>query len=452
MSLTKYPEGSLRELWRIAFPLMLSSLSVSSMIFVDRLFLAHFSTSAMNAAVTATTLGWAFLMGWIVLANIAEVFVAQYNGAGNKEKLGEPVWQMIWISLASVSFFLPVAVWGPELIFGLEDKEMMSRDYFRWMMYFGACFPVYGALTGFFVGQGKTTLITVLAIVTNFINAFLDFIFIFGVDGLFPAMGTKGAALATGLSAVFQAVVLVGFFLSKRNRENHGTGRFQLQMDLCRQCVKIGLPGAVFVVIEIFGWAMFYILMAIKGEVYITVTGISQGVALLLFFFCEGASKAISTVAGNLIGAKRSWLIPNTIMAGVKMHVVFLIFMLVGLWFSFETLLNQFLPFDDFAMKESLREPIAISLIWVLIYIFLEGIRMIFMGALTAAGDTIFLLIAGSLSIWLFLLLPTYVFVNHYGMSVENACLIWVVYGVGISLLYMGRFLQGRWKEITITT
>src|ERR1700733_10256390 len=96
MALTKYPSGSFRELVSIAFPLMLSSFSVLTMVFADRWLLAHYSMEAHNAAVTATTTGWAFIFGWIVLGNITEVFVAQYNGAGLSKRLGEPVWQMLW--------------------------------------------------------------------------------------------------------------------------------------------------------------------------------------------------------------------------------------------------------------------------------------------------------------------------------------------------------------------
>lgn len=44
-----YPEGSLRELCYLAFPLMLSCLSVNMTIFIDRLLLAQYSTAALNA-------------------------------------------------------------------------------------------------------------------------------------------------------------------------------------------------------------------------------------------------------------------------------------------------------------------------------------------------------------------------------------------------------------------
>ena len=50
-SLTRYPEGSIRELWTISFPLMVSTFAMLFMIFTDRIFLAHYSIDAMNASV-----------------------------------------------------------------------------------------------------------------------------------------------------------------------------------------------------------------------------------------------------------------------------------------------------------------------------------------------------------------------------------------------------------------
>jgi Na+-driven multidrug efflux pump len=51
--LTAYPQGSLRELWQISFPLIISLMSASLMLFLDRLFLAHYSLASLNAAAHA---------------------------------------------------------------------------------------------------------------------------------------------------------------------------------------------------------------------------------------------------------------------------------------------------------------------------------------------------------------------------------------------------------------
>lgn len=47
---------------------------------------------------------WAGNFMWVTLAAMAEVFVAQYNGSKQYGKLGEPVWQMIWLSGFSLIF------------------------------------------------------------------------------------------------------------------------------------------------------------------------------------------------------------------------------------------------------------------------------------------------------------------------------------------------------------
>lgn len=222
MSLTRYPEGSLRELSSLAFPLMLSSLSVTMMVFIDRLLLAHYSTAALNAVANSMTLGWAYLFGWLVLTSISEVFVAQYNGAKLYQKLGEPVWQMIWLSIASILFFMPLAI-GVDDWFFQGEHQLLERSYLRWMFWFGPALPLYGALCGFFIGQGKTSLVTGVAIVANLVNAGLDFILIFGAEGWVAPLGVEGAAIATSGSSVFQIVVLAAVFLNRSNRRvRHG--------------------------------------------------------------------------------------------------------------------------------------------------------------------------------------------------------------------------------------
>ena len=105
MMFNRYPEGSIRQLWMVALPLIMSSLSSMAMLFVDRLVLARLTLEAHNAAVEATNLGWAFLIGWSSLASVTQIFVAQNNGAGQRQLLGHPVWQMIWLGVFSVFIF-----------------------------------------------------------------------------------------------------------------------------------------------------------------------------------------------------------------------------------------------------------------------------------------------------------------------------------------------------------
>lgn len=451
MTLTRYKQGSLKELLSIALPLMISSFSVMTMIFVDRFMLAQYSVEALNAAVNATTFGWAFIFSWMVMASISEVFVAQYNGAGSKEKIGEPVWQMIWLSVASILFFYPLAVWGGNLFYGNLPEYAIAKDYFKWMMYFGPSLPLYGALCGFFVGQGKTKMITILAVVGNLLNVLLDAALIFGVEGWIPSLGPRGAAIATSSSSIFQAVVLFAVFLSPNNRREFGTGFCGLKLKALWQCTKIGFPGAIFVVIELLGWAAFYWMMTFVGEKYITIAGICQSVIILMFFFSEGVSKAATTIAGNMIGAKQQSLVHNVFIAGTKLNVLFFIGLLVLFVFFANDLTIMFLPHASPEYIQAIDRSLMIGIFLMTLYLFFEGIRGLLLGLLTAAGDTVFLFYAGSLSVWIFMALPVYLFVVLGKAPVEVASALCVFYSLVAAAIYYWRFREGKWKTMSIT-
>lgn len=450
MTLTKYEEGSFRELLSIAMPLMLSSFSMMLMLFVDRLLLAHYSTAALNSAVNASTLGWALLFGWVVLANITEVFVAQYHGANQHDRMGEPVWQMLWLALFSSVFFLPMAFWGGEWIYGSSPQTAMERTYIQWMLLFGPTFAAYAALSGFFVGQGKTKLITLLAIFANILNAILDVGLIFGIEGWIPAMGILGAAIATSMGSLFQMLVLFYFFLKKENREKYGTGNFFFRPRAFWQCFKIGSPGAVFALVEILGWAAFYSMMTVVSELHITIAGICQSLFMLLLFFAEGVSKAATAICGNLIGAKRTWFISNVLKSGIQIHILFLIVIILVFMGFHQTLIQQFLPHATPEYLASIEDVLMRCLYATIVYVFFEGIRWLLSGILTAAGDTTFLLIAGSLSVWVLLVAPVYIFVVKMHASVEIALYFWVFFSLGSIIIYYWRYASDLWKSKSI--
>ena len=91
-----------------------------------------------------------------------------------------------------------------------------------------------------------------------------------------------------------------------------------------------------------------------------------------------------------------------------------------------------------------------ISLLCVFIYLFFQGIRWIFAGLLTAAGDTLFLLLAGSFSVWIFLLLPVYFIVVKFSLPVQVAWILAATYAIILSSIYWLRYKKGRWKEIIL--
>jgi multidrug resistance protein, MATE family len=457
-SLTIFPEGSIRELWSISLPLMISTLASLFMIFVDRIFLARYSLDALNASVNAGTWAWAFFGGMGMLTAMSEVFVSQYNGAKKYNQIGSAVWQMIWVAIFSFLFFVPMGMWAGPLLYSGTPHEAIQTDYFRILMVFGPCYALMTALSGFFIGRGRTKILILLAVVANIINIFLDWILIFGVKGIIPEMGVRGAAIATCFGYVFEAAFLLYLFLKKENREQFGTGNWRFDSKIFARSIRVGLPQAVFYMLEIIGFAVFYQMMTSISQLHITVSSICQSILILLSFFLDGLSRGVAAVAGNFIGAKRFEMLKSVMKAGISLQIFFSIFIsfffLIDPKSSISFLFpGQFEAHAEMWTKElglPLYDMLKTCLLCSFLYLSLEGVRWVFAGLLTAAGDTLFLLIAGALSVWLFLLLPVYFIVVKNAFSVEFAWILTVIYSAVCCSIYWLRFKKGKWKEINL--
>jgi MATE family multidrug resistance protein len=448
MTLTGHKEGSLKELCSISLPLMLSSFSGMLMIFVDRLFLASYSVETLNASTVASTLGWGFVLAFASITCMAEVFVAQFHGANKIRKIGPAVWQMIWFSLFSIIPFFFLAFYFADWFYIQINDQRLEYDYFWIMMCFGPMNALYAALSAFWIGRGKPHLITGLIVASNGINIILDKLLIFGVDGWIPSMGIVGASLATGIGVSFQAIVLLVLFIQKKNRIRYGCLNYRYDKQLFWKSLKIGFPTSILSFMEISGWAVFYMMMTQVGTKYIQIAATCQSLAILFWFLPDGISKGVTAITGNLIGAKKYQLIPKVLWAGAYLHVVFFIFFLLSLIFTMDFWIMQFAK--DLSKDPLVNYSLKICLLMIPFYVLLEGIRMLFSGVLVAAGDTLFLLYSGALSIWILAVFPAYYFVILHHATIETAISLWLFYGLIASLIYYWRYQTESWKSICL--
>lgn len=446
-TLTKYPSGSLRELWSISLPLMLSLMSGSLMLFLDRLLLARFSIDALNACVNASVIAAALQFAFLTTAAIAEVFVGQYNGAAQYKKIAEPVWQMIWFSLSSAVVFLPLGLFAAPLFFFDPTYAHLETEYFKWLMFFGPVFCLSAALSAFYIGRGSVSFVTFVVIIANVLNVVLDLVLIFGFEPFVPSLGIAGAAIATGISQSVQCAILFIGFLRKKYRIQFGTCNWAFNKKCFIRCLKIGLPNSVAHTLEIMAWAVFFRMMTMVGDEHITVVAICQSIFLLFTFIAEGISKGASTIAANLIGAKQWDLVWKLYRSGVKFY--FQAFLVLGLILVVDPgpLIDWFIGGDPAAASNQAIKNVAISAcIWMWVYFLFDGIHWLVVGLLTAAGDTKFVLWISGLSAWVFAIIPIYYFIVVMGHKADVAWLITAVYACFACLIYLWRFKTEKWR------
>lgn len=450
--ITKYPAGSLRELWHLAGPLMLMAFSSYAMLFVDRLILSRYSVDAMNASAVAGALYSLFMFSTLSLSLIAEVFVGQYNGSGQFKKLGEPVWQMIWFSVMSVAIFWPAGLLLGD-VFLAKEYTAIGKPFFKWIMMFGPFVPFVGALSAFYVGRGNTFVITMIVVLGNLSNILLDYLLIFGIEGFIPSMGMTGAAIATGLSQAMQGVILFTLFIKRKNRRLFGTGNFKFKKAPFMRCLNVGWPNAAAYAVTLAAWALFNDMVAGVGKEYITTLVICQNYFFLFSSISEGMGKGVTAITANLIGAKMFEVIPKLIRSAMRLHAIFAILLSIPLITHSGPFIAMFLdkslsPTEALVLQSMAED----ALIWMWVTFVFNGIFWIFAGQLTAAGDTKFTMYLNMLSSWFFLLLPAYLLIVVWEFDPSLSWKLMAIDVIMVAIMFFLRYRSGKWREFNLVS
>jgi multidrug resistance protein, MATE family len=445
--LTKHPIGSLREIWTLSWPLMLGLLSGSLMMFADRLLLARYSPAALNATATAGMATYILMIIPLILAGISEVFVGRHHGADQKEEAGKPVWQMLWLSLFTWPLFYFGSTLMPSVLFAGTGNEVFETLYFQWILFFAPFFCSTVALIGFFVGIGHVTTVTICALIGNVINIGLDVIFIFGW-GPFPEMGIKGAALATGLSQLFQTLYLLALFLQASYRRCYGTAQWKFNLSCFKESLRIGAPAGFSRFFEVIAHFLFFRIAAMAGQDNLTILVVAQSFYMLMAFIIEGLSKGVSSIAANLIGGNQQALLDKMLKSARTLQLLFFAVLTAAVLEFPNFLLAFFFSESESALLYSpaFHFQAQWALFWMSFFFLFDGFGWIYLGVLTASGDTKFLLYAGIVLNWICYILPAYLL---FAIAKGNAAQGWMLiaaYAMITFLTYWWRYRSNKWQ------
>ena len=447
-SLTKYRSGSIAELCSIAWPMILSSAAGCLMIFGDRLVLAHYSQEAFNANIGTMPWYWAFLLTFLSIISIAEVFVGQFNGAREYNKIGSVVWQMVWASFSLWLVMLPIIVWGVPLMLA-KNLEALGIPYLRITFLF---LPVncaaFGAMMSSFGGRGKTKIVPCITLLTNVLNILLDIWFVFGW-GFIPEMGIKGAAWATGVSQCTAFLIFFVLFFRKKYYELYKIKNISLDFSLLKKCLHIGTPNAINCFINCFGWASISKMLATHvSSNDFTAFGIANSLFVLFFFLIDGTGKGVSIICANAIGSGKLDVVGKNLCSSCLLLGMFATVTFVGMVLYPNFLIRIFLPNNSVTPVFHLTK---LMLIWTWVSFCAEGLEYYFTSMLTAAGDTKFPMIISICSFWCVTFLPAYVLVTKFNVG---SIIFWQLISFDFLLrvcFFYSRYLSGKWRLIKIT-
>ncbi|MEW5785769.1 MAG: MATE family efflux transporter [Bacillota bacterium] len=173
--------------------------------------------------------------------------VARYTGAKDMKRASLIGGQALSIGLVIAAGFAGLGYLFGKPFFGWIIKDtvtaVLTVDYFYITLLSGGFMWLLILVSnGIIRGTGNTRVPMLIALVVNIYNIVGDYLLIFGNCG-FPAMGVKGAALATGSAQLLGAVLSVGYlFMQKGKLPFSFACMFPLRKEVIRQVLRLSVP------------------------------------------------------------------------------------------------------------------------------------------------------------------------------------------------------------------
>ncbi|ACC98050.1 Na+-driven multidrug efflux pump [Elusimicrobium minutum Pei191] len=453
MGNAKKSKSLIKEIWLVAYPLIITNASIVTMQFVDRIFLSRYSPDALAACVPGGSLAFTFVALFMGIAAYTGVFVAQYDGQKKRANISVSLWQGIIISLFSgiiIALLTPVGFWVIDLFDHAPEVVVLEKQYFGILNLFGGVIILTNALSAFFIGRGKTTVPMSVTIIGNIINMFFAYAMIFGHFG-FPEMGIKGAGVAYIIGNAGMVFCYILFIFNHKNERKYRIAKLAGFNKLAfMRLVRYGVPNGFGFFTDILSFTIFTFFVGHLDMFSLAAHNIAISMQTLSFMPILGLGLGVQIVVGRYMGMKKPDKVVEVVKNACKMGLAYAgtlaaLFILVPNIF-----IGLFLQTGAEGTAEITK--LALPLIKIVsFFVFADCIYLIFGDTLRGAGDTKFHMVAMLASGWLILVPGTYIFVY---ILKKDVLFIWgwlTFYAVVTAVLMTVRFFMGRWRTIDIT-
>jgi MATE family multidrug resistance protein len=445
--------GGGRELLAVAYPLILSNMSFTVQISVDRMFLTWYSREAVAGAVASLFIVWTLIGLFIATGEYLTTFVGQYHGAGRPRRIGPAIWQGIYFSIvtgalcAALSPFL-----GPVFDAAGHDPAVRVHEVTYSRMLMLGAFPVIlmATLASFFAGRGKTRTVLVVNVLSTLVNVVLDYCWIFGHAG-FPRAGVAGAALATIVSQAFGAAVYLALILRRRPRETFATlTGWRPEPALLLRLLRYGLPSGLQFACEVGAFGIFMVIVGRLGTDALAATGIAFNLNAIVFVPMLGLALAVSSLVARHLGGNDALAAERVVWSALALSMVYMT--LCGLAYLLlpQVLLGPYAAGADPRTFAPVAHIATMLLRFVAIYSIFDMMNVVFGAGLKGAGDTTYPVAAVIVLSWTVMIVPAYVGCTFFGRGIYFAWSAASGYVFCVGLLLMRRFRQGRWKAMRV--
>ena len=293
-----------RALLALGLPTMVGMMINALYNLVDAYFVGGLGTSQMGAITVAFPLGQVVVGLGLLFGNGAASCLSRLLGQGDRENANRVASTALYSSIfvGALVIFCCV-IWLEPILgrLGASDSVMPYALSYTGIYIVCSIFNVFNVTMNNIVsseGAAKTTMCVLLA--GAVLNLVLDPIFIYGLD-----LGVAGAAIATGISQCFSALVYLAYILGKRSVFHFSIRDFRLSGNIMSEILKIGIPTMAFQLLTSLSMSMINDRAREYGDYALAamgaVTKIMSVGSLMVFGFLKG----LQPIAGYSYGSKK---------------------------------------------------------------------------------------------------------------------------------------------------
>lgn len=381
---------------QLAIPIVLTQLGSIAMGIVDTIMVGWLGPEPLSAVALGDALSFTILIMCLGVLTALDAIVAQSFGAGDMRQCARALNHGLVLAVALSAPTMLVLSQSKALFGTLGQSEALVQSggsYVDAINYGVLPFVLYAALRHFMHGIGRARPAMVVIILANALNAFANWILIFGNWGA-PAMGATGSAWATTICRWAMFLLLAGYMLTHRELRAFLLRPGGLERHLFARMLRLGAPAGAQFGMEVGTFGAAAMMIGWLGALELAGHQIAIKLCSTTFMVPLGFSITASVRVGHALGRRE---VGDARRAAAVAWVLGTAFMAVAA--------IAFVSAPDFFVGLFTRDPAlssaAVSMLLVgAAFQLSDGTQTIAIGSLRGAADTRFPMLVAFVAYW----------------------------------------------------
>lgn len=302
----------------LAVPVMIQNGITNFVGLLDNIMVGQVGTEQMSGVAIANQLVFVFNLCIFGGVSGAGIFGAQFFGKGDSDGVRDILRIKLWLALVlSVAAGVVFTFWSEPLISlflheGSESGDLAAtllygKQYLSLMRLLLVPFALVQAYASTLRETGETKLPMQAGVVAVLVNLVFNYLLIYGKLG-FPVLGVQGAAIATILSRIVEAAIVIAWTHRNRERNPFAVGLYRTLRVPSALLGQVAVKGSPLLVNEAL-WSMAMTTLAqcysLRGLAVVAAVNITSTITNLFNIVFMSLGSSIGIIVGNLLGAGR---------------------------------------------------------------------------------------------------------------------------------------------------